>query len=210
MWGFIKKDILMMKGNFKLLAILFIIYGVMAMEGEMDLSFLLPFMSVMIMISTFAYDQYNHWDSYLCSLPNGRKNSVKAKYLATLILIVVTTISITMLSFLIAYINAKTFSYEDIFSTVLGTLFATVLLQSFMYPSIYKFGLEKARIGIFVIVFGTAIIGGLLGKWIDFSSLFRGLSFLENYIPIILPILMIVILFISYKISEAIYLKKEF
>jgi len=84
MWGFIKKDILMMKGNFKLLAILFIIYGVMAMEGEMDLSFLLPFMSVMIMISTFAYDQYNHWDSYLCSLPNGRKNSVKAKYLATL------------------------------------------------------------------------------------------------------------------------------
>ena len=76
--------------------ILFIVFGFMTFNGEMDLSFVLPFMSVVIMISTFSYDVYNKWDAYVITLPNGRKNVVKAKYIATFILIVV-SILITIL-----------------------------------------------------------------------------------------------------------------
>ena len=159
MLGFTKKDILMLKSNLKFFVILLVIYGMMAMEGEMDLSFLLPFMSVMLMISTFSYDQYNHWDSYLCTLPGGRKNSVRAKYLSTLLMILATTAVVTTSSLIISYVKEQTISYPDIFSSLLGVLFATFLIQSLMYPSIYKFGVEKARIGIFIIAFGTAIIG---------------------------------------------------
>ena len=110
MLGFIKKDLLMIKSNIKILVILLLIYVVMSFQGEMDLSFLLPFMSVMIMMSTFSYDYYNKWDAYAISLPNGRKNSVKAKYLATIILIIITTIIITILSFTISNIVVSTLS----------------------------------------------------------------------------------------------------
>ena len=81
MLGFIKKDLLMIKSNIKILAILLLIYIVMAFQGQLYLSFLLPFMGVMIMVSTFSYDTFNKWDAYAVTLPNGRKNSVRGKYI---------------------------------------------------------------------------------------------------------------------------------
>ena len=209
MLGFIKKDLLMIKSNIKILAILLIIYVVMAFQGQMDLSFLLPFMSVMIMVSTFSYDSYNKWDAYAISLPDGRKNSVKAKYLATIILIIVTTIIITALSFTISYVKTNIIDFENITGTIFGSLFATILLQSFMYPAMYKFGPEKARIGIFVVVFGVAIIGGALAKYVDLSPMIKMLDSIGTYLMIVFPATMILMLYISYKISERIYFKKE-
>lgn len=210
MLGLIKKDLLMIRSNFKLLAILFFVYGVMAFQGEMDLSFLLPFMSVMIMISTFSYDNYNQWDAYAITLPDGRKNSVRAKYLATILLIIVTTMIITALAIIIAYARTKVINFENIFSTLLGAIFATTLLLSFMYPAIYKFGVEKARIGLFVVVFGIAIISGIIVKLFDFESLFQALDMLDNYWLIIIPIVTILMVYLSCKISEGIYRKKEY
>lgn len=210
MLGLIKKDLFLIKSNLKILIILFIVYGFMSFQGEMDLSFVLPFISVVIMMSTFSYDTFNKWDAYVITLPDGRKNSVRAKYLATVILIFITTIIITILAVTISYVNTKTIDYENIFSTMLGAIFATTLLQSFMYPAIYKLGVEKARVGIFIVVFGIAIIAGIIAKFIDFKPLLQTLDNLGNYWIIILPIAMVVILYISYKISEGIYKKKEY
>ena len=209
MLGFIKKDLLMIKSNIKILAILLLIYVVMAFQGQMDLSFLLPFMSVMIMMSTFSYDSYNKWDAYAISLPDGRKSSVKAKYLATIILIIVTTIIIMALSFMISYVKTNAIDFENITETIFGSLFATILLQSFIYPAMYKFGPEKTRIAFMTIIFGVAIIGGFITQYIDFSSIINILNFIEAYWVIVFLIAMILMLYISYKISERIYFKKE-
>ena len=209
MLGFIKKDLLMIKSNIKTLVILLLIYIILAFQGQMDLSFLIPFMSVMIMMSTFSYDLYNKWDAYVISLPNGRKNSVKAKYLSTIILIFATTIIITILSCMISYAKFHIIDFENITSTIFGSLFATVLLQSLIYPLMYKFGPEKTRIGIMAIVFCIAAIGGVLFSYIDLSPLIEMADLINVYWIIAIPISMILMLFISYKISEIIYFKKE-
>lgn len=210
MKGLIKKDLLMIKGNIKILLILLFVYIVMSINDQMDLCFILPFMSVMLMISTFSYDTYNKWDAYALTLPNGRKNSVKAKYLATLLLIILTTIIVTILMIIIDYAHTGMLDFSYISETILGTFFASIILQSFMYPSIYKFGVEKARIGIFIVVFGIAIIIGILSKYIDFEFLISKIAFLNNYVMILIPIIIAVIIYISYKVSETIYMKKEY
>ncbi len=210
MIGFIKKDIAMIKNNFKSLAILIIIYVVMGLFGEMDISFVLPFMAVMIMISTFSYDTYNKWDAYSVSLPNGRKNVVKSKYITTLLIILIVSIIITILSILIAYNKSKIVNYEEILLSMMGNIFATLLVLSLMYPTIYKFGIEKARIGIFIAVFGIVIIFGFISKFIDFSNFLSIFSFLENYWAITLLVVSIITVYISYIISLKIQLKKEF
>ncbi len=86
MKGLIIKDLLIVKSNLKIILVLLFVYGLMSFQGSMDLTFILPFISIVIMISTFSYDTYNNWDAYVISLPDGRKNSVKAKYLVTIIL----------------------------------------------------------------------------------------------------------------------------
>lgn len=210
MKGLIKKDFLLIKSNIKILVILFVVYGFMAFNGEIDLSFILPFMSVALMLSTFSYDSYNKWDTYAIALPDGRKNSVKAKYVATILLLIFTTVIISILAFIIAYTKTKSINFDSILSMILGTFFATVLFQSFMYPVIYKFGLEKARIGIFALVFVISIIVGIISKIVDFKPLLRLLDNLGNYWIIILPIIIVIMLYISYKISEKIYQKKDY
>ena len=209
MLGFIKKDLLMIKSNIKIFAILLLIYVAMAFQGQMDLSFLLPFMSVMIMMSTFSYDAFNKWDAYAVTMPNGRKNSVRAKYLATIILISITTIIITVLSLIISYTKNNTIDFENIIGTIFESLFATILLQSLIYPAMYKFGPEKARIGLATIIFSIAVIGGFFVKYIDLSSIIKMLDFIGEYWIIIFSMAMIIMLYVSYKISQKIYLKKE-
>ena len=210
MIGFIKKDIAMIKSNFKLMGLLFIVYAVMGLLGEMDMSFILPFLSIMIMISTFSYDNYNKWDAYSITLPNGRKNSVKAKYLATILMILIVSIITIILSFIISYVNTKTINYEQILVTMFGTIFGTLLVLTFMYPIIYKYGVEKARIGIFIIVFGLVVVGGFLLQYLDLSFIAKSLSFLEDYLIIILIGITIIMVYVSYIISQKIFSKKEF
>lgn len=210
MLGLIKKDLLMIKSNIKFLVILLFVYAVMAFQNKMDISFMISFMSVILMMSTFSYDAYNKWDAYAITLPNGRKNSVRAKYLATIFLIVVMTLFVTILSFIISYVNTKSLDIENILSNAFGSVLGTIIVQSLMYPSIYKFGVEKARIGIFIIVFGVIIISGIISNFIDLESITGVLNIINNYLLIIVPIVILIILFISYKVSESIYKKKEF
>ena len=210
MIGFIKKDLAMIKSNFKTLGLLFILYAIMGFYGEMDISFILPFISVMIMISTFSYDSYNKWDAYLISFPNGRKNSVKAKYLATLLMILAVSIVTLILSFVIAYTSTETINFEQIIYTMLGTLVGTILVLSIMYPIIYKFGVEKARIAIFALVFGIVFIGGFILQYIDFSFLSPVFTFLGNYIVLSIIIISVLMVYASYRISLKIQMKKEF
>lgn len=209
MLGFMMKDLAVIRSNFKLLAILIIVYAVMGLTGEMDISFILPFMSVVVMISSFSYDEFNKWDSYAATFPGGRKDSVRAKYLTTILMLLIISIITTSLSFIIAYNKTKTFDYEYIFSTTLGTVFGTILVLSFMYPIIYKLGIEKARIAIFVTIFGIAILGGLLINYIDLATLLNGLAFLENYWIFVIIVLGIVFLYGSYRLSLSFQMRKE-
>ncbi len=210
MIGFIKKDLAMIKSNFKLLGVLMVVYAIMGFMDKMDISFILPFMCVMIMISSFSYDNYNKWDAYSISLPNGRKNSVKSKYITTIFMTLMVAIITTLLSFIISYVNTQTIPYEQILVTMFGTVFGTLLVLTIMYPIIYKFGVEKARIGIFLLVFGIVMIGSLLASYIDLSNVLKFLSFLEDYLIIIFIIIAIIMVYGSYKISENIFRKKEF
>lgn len=209
MIGFIKKDLLMIKSNLKLVGIIFVVFFIMALQGEVNISFVPALISVMLFMSTFSYDEYNKWDAYAITLPNGRKNVVKSKYIATLILIVSAIIITIILNLLVGVINHQ-LDYEEVFSTMLGCGFGIMLIQAIVYPFIFKYGIEKGRIGLFVGTFGVGAIIGLLSRIIKVDMPTNIISFFDNYWFIVIPIVLIVILLISYKISERIYLKKEF
>lgn len=209
MLGLIKKDLLMIKGNLKLIVIIFVVFTLMDFQGNGDLSFIPAFISVMLILSTFSYDEYNKWNAYAITLPKGRKNIVKAKYLATLILVLVSILITIILSMMVGYINHN-IDLEKIISTMLGCGFAVTFLQSFMYPFIFKYGIEKGRIGLFVGVFGLTTIATLCAKTFHITIPQDLIMFFDHYWMILLPIFMVLMLVISYKCSERIYLKKEF
>lgn len=209
MLGLIKKDLLIIKGNIKVAILFVIVFAFMASDGNDVLYFVPVFLSTMLFMSTFSYDDYNKWDAYACTFPSGRANTVKAKYSASLILTVAAIIITYILGIVMGSFN-NNLDFSKINSIICGVLFAMILLQSIMFPLLFKFGAEKGRIGLFV---GIVLISSLLGLLLNSLTIkIPGniIKTFNDYWFIILPLIMIIMLFISYKISKKIYLNKEF
>lgn len=209
MKGLIKKDIYTIKGNLRIVLIIFAVFIVMTLNGKSDMSFILPLICVMLFVSTFSYDEYNKFDAYAIAFPSGREKIVKSKYFATTIVVIIGVLVTTLVSIIIGLVN-NNLDIETIISTSFGSLFAVSLIQAIMYPLIIKFGIEKGRIGLFVGAMIITIVGGFLLKDINPDSYKGILDFLNNYFIIIIPVVIIAMLYISYRISRKIYLKKEF
>lgn len=79
-----------------------------------------------------------------------------------------------------------------------------------MYPFIFKFGMEKGRIALFVLSFIIVGIVGLFSEVLNVNVSKNVILLFNNYWFVFIPLVCIVGLLISYKISENIYLKKEF
>lgn len=209
MKGLIVKDLLMLKNNFKMLGIFLIVYALLAIQGLFDFSFVLIFMIIFSFISTFSYDDYNKWDMYAITLPNGRKNVVKAKYITTLILITLTTIIAIPLSISLNFINDPSINIFETSISIILTNLVMLIIPTVLYPLIFKFGIEKARICFFVIFMILVFIGTIFFKTYNFESI-NNYTEVLNILPYVLLVLLFLFLFISYLISQKIYLKKDF
>lgn len=210
MIGLIKKDILTIKSNIKMLIIFLIIFGVMGIYGNASFSFIPAFLCMSLMMATFSYDEYNHADAFITTLPNGKINAVRSKYITTLLIILITTILTITLELIIKTYKSN-FNLKETITITLGCITAITIIISIMYPVIYKFGIEKSRIGIFVGAFCLSMLVVLISK-AGFKPHFSKeiINFFVTYYKIITPLILIIILSISYIISKRIYLKKEY
>ena len=117
MLGLIKKDFLIIKANLKSMVITFIVYLMLAFQGTFDVTFIIPIIGIMLFISTFSYDDFNNWNSYAVTLPDGRRNVVRAKYIASIILTVVLGIIALAIGIGISYIKTNAINLNEIISS---------------------------------------------------------------------------------------------
>ena len=210
MLGLIKKDFLLIKANSKSMIIIFIIYLMMAFQGTFDVTFIVPLIGIMLFISTFSYDDFNNWNSYAVTLPNGRKNVVRAKYIASIILTVILGIGALAIGIGISYTKTNSINLDEIISSLMGTMLSSVIIITLLYPIVFKFGATNGRIILFAVVFGIAGIGALIAQFVDMTFIINMINRLDSYALVAIPIISVILLGISYLISNKIYQSKEF
>ena len=84
-----------------------------------------------------------------------------------------------------------------------------LIIPIVLYPLIFKFGIEKARICFFVVFMILVFLGTIFFKNFNFESINNYTSLL-NILPYLLLAFLFIFLYISYLISQKIYLKKDF
>lgn len=211
MIGFIKKDFFTIKNNIKTIVIAIVIYVFYSVMFEMDMSFLLPFMALMIGLSTFNYDDLSNFHVFGSALPKGRENAVKSKYVTFIAFIIITAIISAICSYVIGSVK-NTYNFENSISYLMGSLVAIICLLSILLPFMFKYGAEKGRIVMFILGIGIMGLYLLFTKvvTIDMQVIANIMKFIKTYaIPLFIGsnVLMIGI---SYFVSKKIYLKKEF
>lgn len=209
MIGMMKKDLFMIKNNYKSILIALAIYVFYSIQFDMDMSFFLPFMGLMICISTFSYDDYNNWHIYATSLPQGKINIIKSKYITTICITILLTILSILLSFIIGSVRG-TLNIDESLSNIMGELFAIIFMMSLLFPILFKYGSEKGRIAMMTIGFGMFGLIILLSKVVKVEISKNLINFLDSYFVIIFIIGLGIMIAISYYISKKVYLKREF
>ena len=210
MLGLIKKDFLLIKANLKSMAIIFIVYLILAFQGTFDVTFIIPLIGIMLFISTFSYDDFNNWNSYAVTLPDGRKNVIRAKYIASIILTIILAAVALAIGIGISYTKTNSINLNEIISSLMGTMLSNVIIISLLYPIVFKFGATNGRIILFAVVFGIAGIGALIAQFVDTTPIINMINRLDSYSLIAIPIISVILLGISYLISNKIYQNKEF
>lgn len=209
MLGLIKKDILLVLNNYKSLLIALIMCIFFTFTNNINISFIIPFMVLMIFISTFSYDDYNNFHAYAITLPNGRENVVKSKYVATIILMTLASIISILISIFINLYN-NTFNMENIIIEFIGSISVMIIMISLFYPFLFKYGSEKGRIGLIFISFIIFGIVSLFSKIKLKNTLIQFIDFIYNYKYILFVVISSLFIFISYKISKKFYSKRVF
>ena len=206
MKGLLLKDILTLKSYARTISILIMVYLIWGIAGDNVYFFagMSGIICVMMVISSFSYDNYAKWDKYSASLPVTRSEIVGAKYLLALIMIGVGAV-ITCLMYAV-FILVKKGDFSELLPGVIGTTAAGLFLILVLLPCIYKFGVEKARLVMVI----TGIVIGLmlsLGAWLLPKDI--GSSTVKVLLFVVLPMVEAVGFYVSFKLSCRIYQAKE-
>ena len=217
MKGLILKDLLILKNQMR--SVLIIILGFILlslwMENYFYIAFIILFYIVMLVISTFSYDDLNNSNTYIVALPYSRKTIVKSRYILSVISIITSLLIGLVLSLIIPIFNSE-MDFASTFASTAATILGVIFVIALLMPFFYKFGVQKGRIMLFIAIMGISILIGIIislfeNANLNIASFFNSLENMNFIILILIAIaIMTIILYISYLASCKIFKNKEF
>lgn len=203
MIGLIIKDLINLKKLSKIYLLILLFYFIVSIAGGNQDMFggMIVMLAVMIPITALSYDEKNKWDRYALTMPLMRGTIVLSKYILGLIFL----IAAFTLAFITNIIFTEIILYENLMIN-LTTFSVGIIMISFILPIILKFGVEKGRILMMIVIFTPVAIIVMLPKLGIPAPEQETIEVFLKY----LPIAAIITYVLSILVSVSIYKKKEF
>lgn len=213
MKGLICKDCLILRKTIISYLIVAVIYGAMTLAGCWPPGSFTAVIGILITLmpySCFSYDLSSHWDTYALALPLSRRRIVLSRYLVLLLLLLICLVFFLLCGALFSLTGALE-SPTEYLMICAGTLGAGSLMNAILFPLIYRFGPERARVLLFAaigLLFGLGYAAVQLGALdaLDALVLTNGAAWIALAAVLICSL---AALAVSYWISAAIYSRKE-
>lgn len=203
MKGLILKDFIMTKKSLKVIIAIIVFYIVYSFAFKENIILMLSSISVALTLTTFSYDEYNHWDKIAMSMPVSPKDVISAKFIITAVFSIAGGI-IGIVCSVIYFFVGKFDLTENIFSVFI-MIIASFLVCFMAIPIFVKFGVS---LGKFVFI-AFMIILSVLIYFVYKSNILS--SDIPTYIIVTALIAAAVLITVlSYIISVKIYSDKEF
>ena len=203
MIGLIIKDLMNLKKLSKYYLLILAFYFIIGIAGGDQNMFgvMLIMLAVMIPMTALSYDEKNKWERYALTMPLTRGTLVLSKYILGLIFL----ITALVLSLLSNTVFSDVILFENLMIN-LTTLSVGIIMMSFIFPILLKYGVEKGRILMMIVIFApTALIVMLSKLGISVPDTGKIEMFLK-----FLPVVALAFYVVSIFVSMSIYKKKEF
>ncbi len=207
MKGLLLKDLFALRkqGKIVLLLVLFYLFYSILSKNVSMLSAMITMLCAFLPITTMSYDEMCKWDRYALSMPISRKTVVYSKYLFGVLLILACILTLTPISAFIVNYTGEMNTWSA-FRMILAMGGIAAVFLALIMPLLFKFGVEKARLLMFLLIFIPVAAGyGITKLGIKMPD--KNILDLLTYLS---PLFVLVIVCISIAISVKIYTRKEF
>lgn len=202
MKGLLLKDILNFKKQGLMFLFLIALWFFIGIKNKdmYYLSGIIAMMTLLVPITVISYDEKAKWERYALTMPISKGTVVVSRYLLTIAISVVGGVFSIIAGLMIST------SIKEVLFTNMSVISIGLLIIAFAFPFIFKYGVEKGRlIMIFIFLIPTLVF--------TFASEFNIPMLSEKVIMQLvyfLPLITLVIIICSIKVSKMIYNKKEF
>ena len=204
MIGLILKDMYVMKRYMKTLLILLIGYIFLGytMNNILFMGSWLLIIFAMLSITSFSYDDAAKWNNYALTMPIRRIDLVRSKYVLSLLLILAGSVLSLVFSVTLTLAKGSPVTSELFYSQA-AVVFIAIFIISAVLPLMIKFGAEKARIMMFIIVMLPSCAVILIGKsgLLNMELLNRMIADHASVLPAAGVLAVLLMLLASYLIS---------
>ncbi len=216
MKGLLLKDLSIIKTQTRSVVLIMIIALFMMFAGN-NTTFAVVYSNILFVtfgINTLSYDNYDNGYAFLFTLPISRKLYVLEKYVFSMLSALTGSIISLILMIGVSFIKVDYMLTTSEISFVIGYTLGAFVVLAIMLPVNLKFGPEKGRIAMIVLI--AIVMAGVfsvskIAATMDFTKLyFKIREFSMFFIWGILILIALTIIFISYMISCKIMEKKEF
>lgn len=204
MTGLLRKDLLYLKRQGKFLLVIFAFYAVLSFLSDDGIEHfnsifitLIAMLPTVVIVNSFAYDELSKWNTYALSLPITKGTLAFSKYLLSFSLILLTALIPFLANLLSGSLS------EETGLTIYAASGAALLLCEILIPLFYRFGTQKARFALLVVVL-IPTLGAYLLKQARFAAPSDAqILFLLKISPVFLVIFSVVSYYISCKILDS-------
>lgn len=165
MMGLLEKDIRLIMQR-KQMVLVFIALAIVlgfTMDGPFILGYL-PFLTLMVLLSTISYDELDNGFMFLLTLPITAKTYVVEKYVFCMGGVVISWVISAALYVGSMVMRSMPILWMEEIPIIVTFLPLMVLMLDIMIPLQMKFGVEKSRIVIMGVAGVVALVGFLLSK----------------------------------------------
>jgi hypothetical protein len=165
MTGFILKDLLTLRRYLKTLMLFVVFFAAMSysLEGTGFIMAMVAVPFAMLPVTSFAYDQQAKWDWFAQTLPASRREIVAGKYVLSIACTAAGTILGLALAAVTGLLKGEPADPREL-AFAGGVIFAAgMIFLSVLIPLIYKFGVERGRILLLLVMAAAALVGAVSG-----------------------------------------------
>jgi ABC-type transport system involved in multi-copper enzyme maturation permease subunit len=203
MSGILIKDLYNLKGQLKIAGVILLVYGIITLQSDnySMLSVMTGVFGMMLPVTACAYDEKAKWDRMALSMPLSRRDLAFGKYLLGT--------GLATAGLLINLIVLFIIGVEQVpggMGFPLGVFAATLIFLALLLPIIFHFGVEKGRMYMLALfLIPTVLILLLQGR--ELPAIPDGSL---GMLKLLIPLLVVVMLAGSLRISAGIMDRKEY